>query len=429
MSSSLDRRIKFVQREAAEAEAAEAKLYLRHKQDIDAALEHLKKENFLSAKELVNKLGEKKFLDLPYADVLREIESQRVLVEKFREVDNRLNKAYLADETATADLMRTVGELHNINEAASLRNPGSELSREIFSLLKSIARKLDGLVLQAAKKKLRKRTYIIFGVTFGACSLLLLLVIIWVARENAAAREEKAAAREEKAAAFDLRRATNAAPYINTLRMEFVPVKTTPGVLWSRWETRVRDYAAFCLETNRDHKKPSFEQGNDHPVVEVSFEDAQAFCVWLSKKEGRTYRLPTDHEWSCAVGIGAQEAAAASPEAKDMGIKDVYPWGTAWPPPKGSGNFDSSISSDSYGKTSPVGSFSPTADGLYDLSGNVWEWCDSLYKPDATDRVLRGGSWRNSDPTRLLSSYRGLRPSLRYVSFGFRVVLGVGGGG
>ena len=223
--------------------------------------------------------------------------------------------------------------------------------------------------------------------------------------------------------------ATKEAPFINTLGMEFMPVKATPGVLWSRWETRVRDYAAFCLETNRDHKKPSFEQGNDHPVVEVSFEDAQAFCVWLSKKEGRTYRLPTDHEWSCAVGIGAQEAAAASPEAKDMGIKDVYPWGTAWPPPKGSGNFDSSISSDSYGKTSPVGSFSPTADGLYDLSGNVWEWCDSLYKPDATDRVLRGGSWRNSDPTRLLSSYRGLRPSLRYVSFGFRVVLGVGGGG
>ena len=226
--------------------------------------------------------------------------------------------------------------------------------------------------------------------------------------------------------------ATKEAPFINTLGMEFMPVKATPGVLWSRWETRVRDYVAFCLETKRDHKKPDFEQGDDHPVAEVDFNDAQAFCVWLSKKEGRVYRLPTDHEWSCAVGIGAQEDAAASPEAKSKVIKGVYPWGTAWPPPKGSGNFDSSPQDDSYPKTSPVGKFSPTADGLYDLSGNVWEWCDSLYDPSDTLRlrVLRGGSWVNGGPTLLLTSYR--RDdllALRFGNYGFRVVMGVGGGG
>ena len=241
---------------------------------------------------------------------------------------------------------------------------------------------------------------------------------------------EKAAAPNPAAAPA----ASKAAPFINTLGMEFVPVRATPGVLWSRWETRVRDYAAFCLETKRDHKKPDFEQGDDHPVVNVSFNDAQAFCVWLSKKEGRAYRLPTDHEWSCAVGIGAQEDAAASTKEKKMGIKGVYPWGTAWPPPEGSGNFDSysedKISSDLYDNTSPVGSFSPTADGLYDLSGNAWEWCDRLYDPNETRRVLRGGTWYDVNPTILLSSYRnGDHPTFRGDLIGFRVVLGVGGGG
>ena len=237
---------------------------------------------------------------------------------------------------------------------------------------------------------------------------------------------EKAAAPNPAAAPA----ASKAAPFINTLGMEFVPVRATPGVLWSRWETRVRDYAAFCRDTNRAQEKPSFEQGDDHPVVEVSFNDAQAFCVWLSKKEGRAYRLPTDHEWSCAVGIGAQEDAAASPYAKDMRIEGVYPWGTAWPPPKGSGNFNSYLKVDSYDNTSPVGSFSPTADGLYDLSGNVLEWCDSQYDPNATHWVLRGGCWLSNNPTDLLSSFRVyIRPTGRGVILGFRVVLGVGGGG
>lgn len=224
------------------------------------------------------------------------------------------------------------------------------------------------------------------------------------------------------------------APYINTLQMEFVPVKATPRLLWSRWETRVKDYAAFCLDGQIDHEGPSFEQSDDHPVVHVTFEDANAFCTWLSKREGRAYRLPTDDEWSCAVGICGQEDVSASPEAKSEGIKAVYPWGTAWPPPQGSGNFDSyspdKIQEDLHNETSPVGKFSPSADGLYDLSGNVWEWCDTHYVPNGADRVLRGGSWLNGSPSDLLSSYRGnYHPMSRYGNIGFRVVLSVGGGG
>ena len=71
----------------------------------------------------------------------------------------------------------------------------------------------------------------------------------------------------------------------------------------------------------------------------VNWDDAKAFCAWLSKKEGKTYRLPTDHEWSIAVGIGDQEDEKATPEEKSGKIPGVFPWGEDWPPPKGAGNY------------------------------------------------------------------------------------------
>jgi len=130
------------------------------------------------------------------------------------------------------------------------------------------------------------------------------------------------------------------------------------------------------------------------------------------------------------VGIGSRENASASPKSKDGGLKNVYPWGSAWPPPARSGSFASNLKVDSFEKTSPAGSLTASGDGLYDLAGNVWEWCDTLYEPNENYRVLRGGSWLNFDPARLLSSYRGLgHPALRCDIYGFRVVLGVGGGG
>ena len=66
-----------------------------------------------------------------------------------------------------------------------------------------------------------------------------------------------------------------------------------------------------------------------------------------------------------------------------------------WPPPPGSGNVAASLHVDRYDYTSPVGSFDPTADGLYDLAGNVCEWCDDIYEPKEHYRVLRGGSWKS----------------------------------
>ena len=76
-----------------------------------------------------------------------------------------------------------------------------------------------------------------------------------------------AADREGEHAGGDPGKATKEVPFRNSLGMEFVPVKGAAGLLWSRWETRVQDYAVFCKETGREHEGPDFPQGADHPVV------------------------------------------------------------------------------------------------------------------------------------------------------------------
>jgi len=227
-------------------------------------------------------------------------------------------------------------------------------------------------------------------------------------------------------------------PFVNSLGMPFVRVPGT-NVLFCVWETRVQDYAAYA-EGNpgvgikwKHAEFEGHEQAPDHPVVNVSWKDANAFCEWLSRKDGRQYRLPTDDEWSSAVGIG--DPRGASPDSKDNHgqVENVYPWGGAWPPPNSSGNFSgresafaSKIASyqDEFPFTAPVGSFSPNSLGLFDLGGNVSEWCEDVNNPTVqTDYLLRGGSWFNHEPVSLLSSARlAYETSFRYDGFGFRVV-------
>ena len=227
--------------------------------------------------------------------------------------------------------------------------------------------------------------------------------------------------------------------FTNTLGMKFVPVAGT-DVQFCIWETRVKDYAAYAAANagvDGSWKKPGFKQEDTHPVVKVSWKDAQAFCAWLTKKElaegkikaGQKYRLPTDAEWSVSVGLGQEKGT--TPEAKDMGIKDVYPWGKGYPPPKEAGNYDEDLKVDNFEYTSPAGSFAANKLGLHDMGGNVWEWCEDWYDPAAKAyRVLRGASWNYYDPDYLLSSIRNfLTPVGRFSVVGFRCVLVGGSGG
>ena len=232
---------------------------------------------------------------------------------------------------------------------------------------------------------------------------------------------------------------TNA--FVNTLGMPFVPVKGT-DVQFCIWETRVKDYAAYAaanagVDGSWKNFGRGFKQADTHPVVKVNWNDANAFCAWLTKKElaagkikaGQKYRLPTDAEWSVAVGLGKEKGN--TPKEKSRGIKDVYPWGKEWPPPKEAGNYSKILNVDNFEYTSPVGSFAVNKLGLHDMGGNVWEWCESKWNTTSTNRVLRGASWYYSDPDNLLSSFRSnFTPGGRYHGLiGFRCVLVGGSGG
>lgn len=259
-------------------------------------------------------------------------------------------------------------------------------------------------------------------------------------------------------------KATKEAPFTNTLGMKFVPVTGTSAgypVLFSIWETRRRDFEAFAIAqpgTNMEWKTaPGLDLGPDHPVCMVNWEDAIAFCHWLTETErakgtigpGDLYRLPADLEWSLANGI--KEEAGETPRIRGRILGD-YPWGADWPPTAGAGNFFDESSReyfatgkdpalgrliagvpiadyrDGFPITAPVGSFPPNFLGLHDLSGNVCEWCEDFFGPtdrSSMSRTLRGGGWNEGKNT-----FDGLRVSFRYEGSlrriptrGFRVVL------
>ena len=257
--------------------------------------------------------------------------------------------------------------------------------------------------------------------------------------------------------------------WTNSLGMVFLEVPGTK-VYFGVWDVRVQDFRAFVSATgyvataelyslghdrldqrNDTWERPGFTQGPTHPVCGVSWQDATNFCQWLTQKErkqgwlspGQFYRLPKDAEWSVAVGL--KEPAEGAPKSKHARIDEIdeYPWGRGWPPPSGAGNYAGEEAKDGnwpsgwaviagyqddYARTSPVGSFKANRFGLYDMGGNVWQWCEDYYDGQGGSRVLRGGSWNDDERANLLSSCRRMnRPDYRSVSFGFRCVLAADG--
>jgi formylglycine-generating enzyme required for sulfatase activity len=179
---------------------------------------------------------------------------------------------------------------------------------------------------------------------------------------------------------------------------------------------------------------------DDHPVI-TSWDEAQAFCAWLSQKEGKKYRLPADEEWSRAVGIGASEKRGPGTTPEDLSKTEVgtFPWGTDWPPPPGSGNFgdasfhamtaathpdkDLALYDDGFAETAPVMSFKPNKLGLYDLAGNVAEWCEDWYNGARSGRLIRGCGYKEITRSRAHPSYRTTSVSNDAFVAGFRLVL------
>jgi formylglycine-generating enzyme required for sulfatase activity len=179
---------------------------------------------------------------------------------------------------------------------------------------------------------------------------------------------------------------------------------TVQSFYMSKYEITQAQYKAVT-GTN-----PSSFKGDDLPVDSVSWNDAVEFCRKLSQMTGRQYRLPTEAEWEYAARAGTNGPYAGNLEAMT--------WYDA-----NSGN-----------RTHPVGQKEPNGFGLYDMYGNVWEWCQSKYKPypynandgrenlqEADVRVMRGGSWESAAKACRSAYRRRVTPDPR--SSGFRIIL------
>jgi len=184
-------------------------------------------------------------------------------------------------------------------------------------------------------------------------------------------------------------------------------------------------------------KNPGWDQTDKHPVLNVSWNDALKFCEWLSKREGIKYQLPTEAQWefACRAGTTGRVVTGAVP-ADLEGSANVGDQSYHRIP-----GFDQYFAffrfDDGAGFTSPVGSYRKNAFGLYDMHGNVWEWCSDWYgekyyansplenpggPASGAFRVYRGGGWLN-DAVGCRSARRGgPSPSKRCNRLGFRVV-------
>lgn len=223
---------------------------------------------------------------------------------------------------------------------------------------------------------------------------------------------------------------TNLGPqFVNSLGQRFVPIPGTP-TYFCIWSTRVSDYGQFVKETGRAWKPAGFPQKPDHPAVRISYQDATAFCEWLTQKEhamgklpaNLEYRLPKDLEWSAAAGITAKEVDGP-PAWRSGSIPNCYAWGSSWPPPKGSGNYDPKMKTDSFPNTSPVGSFAPNRFGLFDINGNAYQWMHDDFD-ESGQGCLRGGSWADEEEESInLSNRFPAAKDSQGKCYGFRCVI------
>ena len=254
-------------------------------------------------------------------------------------------------------------------------------------------------------------------------------------------------------------------------------VRITRPFYMGRCEVTLGQFRAFCDEahyridaedgkamTGYDEKgrlvestafrpwAPGWHVEPDHPAGYVSWNDASAFCEWLSRKEGRRYRLPTEAEWeyACRAGTSTRYHCGNDPEelvrfanTPDADRAALYPGartdtydekgektGQRMPYPFLSGH-------DGFAWTAPVGSFLPNAFGLCDMHGNSWEWCsdwlgETYYAESPVDdprgpptgeiRVSRGGGFDNGPETLRCARRDGGTPDSRDCHDGFRVV-------
>ena len=201
-------------------------------------------------------------------------------------------------------------------------------------------------------------------------------------------------------------------PYTVTLRSFYI----------ADTETTNAQYARFLKATG--HLPPLYWHDKNlnaptQPVAGVSWHDAQAFAQWLTQATGVSHRLPTEAEWEAAArgGLSGQ----------------IYPWGSDAPDAGGKfrANYNpGDFAADGFAPSAPVGSFAPNGFGLFDMAGNVAEWClDRVQAPEAGSpfargdtRLLKGGSWYTRARELRCAARRFSRPTSTDGFVGFRVI-------
>jgi serine/threonine protein kinase/formylglycine-generating enzyme required for sulfatase activity len=205
---------------------------------------------------------------------------------------------------------------------------------------------------------------------------------------------------------------------VRRLEAKMLPVPGTK-ILLSKTEFTVGEWKLYLRAEGLPEWKqpPEFEQNDEHPVVNVSWNDAKKFCDWVSKTTGKEWRLPTNSEWEAAVGTSK------------------YPWGDYYPPNWDDGNYavaedgkedPAKVGVDGIKGTAPVGSFKASVLGFYDLGGNVSEWMWDGLEEKTGKRAIRGGSWLRSAEFCTCANRYYFNPEDRNVNFGslgFRVAL------
>jgi formylglycine-generating enzyme required for sulfatase activity len=185
-------------------------------------------------------------------------------------------------------------------------------------------------------------------------------------------------------------------------------------------------------------RDPGFTQGDQHPVVCVDFEAAQRYLAWLSRKAGKTYRLPSEAEWEYAARAGTTTARFWGDGREDAclyaNVSD-FDWAQAheWDKARKDKVFQCG---DRFPYTAPVGSFRANPFGLFDMLGNVWQWNEDCFHTtyrgapqdgsawmsgDCHFRTVHGGSWYTT-PFAVRAAHRcAMETEARYYHIGFRV--------
>jgi formylglycine-generating enzyme required for sulfatase activity len=209
-----------------------------------------------------------------------------------------------------------------------------------------------------------------------------------------------------------------------------------------------RDGGSYVWDGSKSIKKEGLTWRNNtaegiaednHPVIYVSWNDAVAYTQWLSEATGKNYRLPTEAEWEYAARGGSFSEGFEYPGSNNLDEVGWYWENSGDEPLSEDWSWDKVVQNNC--RTHPVGQKQPNELGLYDMSGNVWEWCEDVWHDnysgapqngtawliggDNSRRVLRGGSWFNVDYySRVALRYRNV-PSNRNLNVGFRLARGI----